>query len=168
MLAHVPRLRLLLVGGGPEEPALRDLARSLGVADKVIFAGRVAHDQVRRYYSIVDLFAYPRHSMRLTELVTPLKPLEAMAHSRLVVASNVGGHRELIRDGDTGVLFTAGDPVSLADTIVGILADPVKRLRIRQQGRRFVEEERTWQNSVKRYQPVFEELHALAGSARSN
>ena len=47
--------------------------------------------------------------MRLTELVTPLKPLEAMAQGRLLVASDVGGHRELIRDGETGVLFRAGD-----------------------------------------------------------
>jgi PEP-CTERM/exosortase A-associated glycosyltransferase len=168
MLKRMPRMRLLLVGGGPEEAALKDLARSLDVADSVIFAGRVAHDEVHRYYSIVDLFAYPRHSMRLTELVTPLKPLEAMAQTRLVVASNVGGHRELIRDGETGMLFTAGDAVSLADTIVAILADPLKGRRISQQARRFVEVERNWKNSVRHYQPVFERLHLLAGLAHSH
>ena len=168
MLERLPRMRLLLVGGGPEELALKALARSLGVADKVVFAGRVAHDQVHRYYSIVDLFTYPRHSMRLTELVTPLKPLEAMAQTRLVVASNVGGHRELIRDGETGMLFTAGDPVSLADTVVAILADPAKSRRISQQGRLFVEQERNWKSSVRRYQPVFERLHQLAGLAHAH
>ena len=54
------------------------------------------------------MLVYPRLSMRLTELVTPLKPLEAMAQGRLVLASDVGGHRELIRDGETGTLFKAG------------------------------------------------------------
>jgi glycogen(starch) synthase len=58
-----------------------------------------------RYYNLIDVLVYPRHSMRLTELVTPLKPLEAMAQGRLLVASDVGGHRELIRDGETGILF---------------------------------------------------------------
>ena len=80
-----------------------------------MFAGRVPHAEIQRYYSIVDVFAYPRQSMRLTELVTPLKPLEAMAQGRLLVASDVGGHKELIRDGETGVLFRAGDAASLAD-----------------------------------------------------
>lgn len=167
MLERMPRMRLLLVGGGPEEIALKNLARSLGVADKVIFTGRVSHDEVHRYYSIVDLFTYPRHSMRLTELVTPLKPLEAMAQTRLVVASNVGGHRELIRDGQTGMLFTAGNLVSLADTVMAILADPVKGRRISQQGRLFIEQERNWKSSVQRYQPVFERLHLRAGLAHS-
>ena len=82
----------------------------MGVADKVIFTGRVPHAEVQRYYDLVDVLAYPRHSMRLTELVTPLKPLEAMAQGRLLVASDVGGHKELIRHGETGFLFKAGDP----------------------------------------------------------
>ena len=92
--------------------------RGSGSTDKVVFTGRVPHGDVHRYYSIVDICAYPRHSMRLTELVTPLKPLEAMAQGRLLVASDVGGHRELIRDGETGVLFRAGDAGSLADAIL--------------------------------------------------
>ena len=68
------------------------------------------HHEVDRYYGLIDILAYPRKAMRLTELVTPLKPLEAMAQRKLVVASNVGGHRELIEDGVTGTLFPAGDP----------------------------------------------------------
>ena len=68
------------------------------------------HDEVERYYSLVDVLAYPRKKMRLTDLVTPLKPLEAMAQGRLVAASDVGGHRELIRDGDTGTLFAPDEP----------------------------------------------------------
>ena len=68
------------------------------------------HHEVELYYGLIDILAYPRKKMRLTELVTPLKPLEAMAQRKLVVASNVGGHRELIEDGVTGTLFPAGDP----------------------------------------------------------
>ena len=79
------------------------------LADRVVFTGRVPHGEVQRYYDLIDVLAYPRHRMRLTELVTPLKPLEAMAQGRMFVASDVGGHRELIRDGETGFLFPAGD-----------------------------------------------------------
>ena len=158
VLQSVPRVRVLLVGGGPQEVALKALAATLGIADKVIFAGRVPHDDVRRYYSIVDVFAYPRHSMRLTELVTPLKPLEAMAQGRLLVASDVGGHRELIRDGETGMLFRAGDVASLTEAIVRLLQQRDRWARVRQQGRRFVERERTWPISVARYRDVFGRL----------
>ena len=79
-------------------------------------------DEVERYYALIDILAYPRKKMRLTELVTPLKPLEAMAQRKLVVASNVGGHRELIEDGVTGTLFPAGDPAALADALDSLFA----------------------------------------------
>ncbi len=158
IVARVPHARILLVGGGPHESALKTIAKELSVEDKVIFAGRVPHGDVQRYYSIVDILAYPRRSMRLTELVTPLKPLEAMAQGKLFVASDVGGHRELILDGQTGVLFRAGDATSLADAVVGLLADRTRWAKLREQGRRFVEKERTWAGSVARYGPVFEEF----------
>ena len=112
-----PDLRVLLVGGGPQEQALRALGRDRGLADRVIFTGRVPHAEVQRYYELIDVLAYPRHRMRLTEIVTPLKPLEAMAQGRMFVASDVGGHRELVRDGETGFLFPAGDAQALAQTI---------------------------------------------------
>ena len=77
---------------------------------------------MQRYYELIDVLAYPRLPMRLTELVTPLKPLEAMAQGRMFVASDVGGHRELIRDGETGFLFRAGDAAALAARDRGVLA----------------------------------------------
>ena len=158
VLQRLPKVRLLLVGGGPEEAALRALAERLGVAAKVVFAGRVPHQYVHRYSSIVDVFAFPRHSMRLTELVTPLKPLEAMAHGRLVLASDVGGHKELIRDGETGVLFRADDVASLSDAIVRLLGEPERWPRLLKQGRAFVERERTWAASVARYRAIARSL----------
>lgn len=158
LLAHNARVRVLLVGGGPQESQLKELAASLGVADKVVFAGRVPHGEVQRYYHLVDVLVYPRLSMRLTELVTPLKPLEAMAQGRLVAASDVGGHRELIRDGETGVLFKSDDPADLAAKVLKLLDDAPSWPRLKANARRYVESERNWTSSVARYQQVYETL----------
>lgn len=151
-------LRVLLVGGGPQEAALKAQAAALGVADKVVFTGRVPHAEVGHYYDLVDVLCYPRHSMRLTELVTPLKPLEAMAQGRLLVASDVGGHKELIRDGETGVLFKAGNAEALAAAVLGLLARRDDWPKLRAAGRQFVEVERNWRASAAHYRPVFEGL----------
>jgi PEP-CTERM/exosortase A-associated glycosyltransferase len=153
-----PDLHVLLVGGGMQEAALREQARARGVADRVVFSGRVPHKEVQRYYDLIDVLAYPRHRMRLTEIVTPLKPLEAMAQGRMLVASDVGGHRELIRDGETGVLFPAGNARALADAIDVVLDRRDDWPRFRDRARRFVETERTWARSVARYRAVYEPL----------
>ncbi len=166
MLPRQPALKLLLVGGGSHEPMLRRLAADLGVADKIVFAGRVPNSQVQNYYSLIDLLAYPRRSMRLTETVTPLKPLEAMALGRMLLASDVGGHRELICDGKTGFLFPAGDAGALARTVEALLARRDEWDKVRKAGRRFVERERTWTRSVARYADVY--AGALASGRTRN
>jgi PEP-CTERM/exosortase A-associated glycosyltransferase len=155
LLQQRPDLRVLLVGGGPQDAALKAQAAALGIADKVVFTGRVPHAEVTRYYDLVDLLAYPRHSMRLTELVTPLKPLEAMAQGRLFVASDVGGHKELVRDGETGFLFKAGSAEALAGAVLQTLARQADWPRMRLQARQFVETERNWRNSVARYPAAY-------------
>jgi PEP-CTERM/exosortase A-associated glycosyltransferase len=158
VLARRPDVRLLLVGGGPQETNLKEQARRGGVLDKIVFTGRVRHDVVTRYYDLIDVLAYPRHSMRLTELVTPLKPLEAMAQGRVLVASDVGGHRELIEDRRTGRLFRAGSAESLADALVSLLEERTAWPALRAAGRAFVENERNWAASVSRYQDVYAPL----------
>jgi PEP-CTERM/exosortase A-associated glycosyltransferase len=155
-----PDLRLLLVGGGPQETALRAQVFAQGLHDQVIFTGRVPHGDMQRYYELIDVLAYPRHRMRLTELVTPLKPLEAMAQGRVLVASDVGGHRELVEDGETGYLFAAGDAQALASAIERALANRNDWTRLTLRARRFVESERTWKSSVSRYAPVYAQLCA--------
>lgn len=155
MLAKNPNIRVLLVGGGQQEATLRALAQELNIADKIVFTGRVPHDQVQRYYNLVDVLVYPRLRMRLTELVTPLKPLEAMAQGRLLAASNVGGHHELIEDGKTGTLFEADDAQALADKVLDLLNAPERWPEIRRDARAFVENERNWRVSVARYQQVY-------------
>jgi PEP-CTERM/exosortase A-associated glycosyltransferase len=161
IIAAVPQTKLLLVGGGPQEENLKTLAQQLGLHDKVIFTGRVPNQQVEEYYNLVDVLVYPRLSMRLTELVTPLKPLEAMAQGRLFVASDVGGHKELVQDGVTGRLFKAGDAQALAASVVDVLAHPEQWPRYKAAGRAYVERERNWPVSVARYQGIYQSL--LAG-----
>ncbi|MCX9156874.1 glycosyltransferase, exosortase A system-associated [Niveibacterium sp. 24ML] len=158
ILKRRPNARVLLVGGGPQDANLKQQVAAMGLQEKVVFTGRVPHEDVGRYYDLVDVLVYPRHPMRLTELVTPLKPLEAMAQQRVFVASDVGGHRELVRDGETGVLFRAGNAVALADAAARLLAEPERWPLIKAAGRRFVERERTWRNSVARYQSIYTRL----------
>lgn len=162
LLRARPEIRVLLVGGGPQEQALKAQAQALDLAGQVVFTGRVPHEQVKRYYDLIDVLIYPRLKMRLTDLVTPLKPLEAMAQGRLLVASDVGGHRELIEHGRTGLLFSAGDPAALAQQVLELLDNPAQWPELRRRGRGFVEAERNWDASVARYQAVYAPLSAAA------
>lgn len=155
---RVPGARLLLVGGGPAEAALRAQAAASPAADAIRFVGRVPHHEVDRYYSLVDVVCYPRKGMRLTELVTPLKPMEAMAQGKLVAASDVGGHRELIRHGTTGTLFPADDPAGLAEAMADLLSDRSNWAERRAVARRFVGEQHDWAINVRRYLPVYQVL----------
>src|SRR3546814_8252078 len=102
------------------EDALKAQAAASPVADRIRFVGRVPHSEVDHYYSLIDILAYPRKKMRLTDLVTPLKPLEAMAQGKLVAASDVGGHRELIEDGATGTLFRSEEHTSELQSLMRI------------------------------------------------
>lgn len=161
IIATHPDTILLLVGGGPMEAALRTQAAASSVAAKIHFVGRVPHGEVERYYSVIDILAYPRKKMRLTDLVTPLKPLEAMAQRRLVAASDVGGHRELIEDGVTGTLFTPDDPAAAAAKIIGLLRDKAVWDDRRQLARAFVEANRNWSSNISRYDAVYHKLTGL-------
>lgn len=158
LLKQRPDVCLLLVGGGPQEAALKAQVQMLGLAERVVFTGRVPHAEVNRYYDLIDVLAYPRHSMRLTELVTPLKPLEAMAQGHLFVASDVGGHKELVRHGETGWLFKADDVNALADAILDMLHNRTRWPDLRANGRHFVESVRNWRNSVANYEAPYKAL----------
>ena len=158
VIKNHPNVRLLLVGGGPQEKALKQQVELLNLQDFVIFTGRVPHEEVGRYYSLVDLLVYPRKSMRLTETVTPLKPLEAMAQGKICLASNVGGHHELITDGENGYLFNADNVADFINKISAVLEKKDQWHQIVTQGRAYVENERNWQVSVSNYLPVYEQL----------
>jgi PEP-CTERM/exosortase A-associated glycosyltransferase len=169
LVAARPKARLLLVGGGPMEAALKAQAEASPVADAICFVGRVPHEEVENYYALTDVLAYPRKAQRLTELVTPLKPLEAMAQGRLVAASSVGGHKELIEDGVTGTLFAPDDPAAIADALAGLLEDRAGWDARRATAKAFVENERNWAVNVARYEPVYHILlQQGAGKASAN
>src|SRR5262249_12240692 len=102
-----------------------------------------------------DVCVYPRLPSRSMDMVTPLKPLEAMALGKPVVASDVGGHKELIDDGRTGMLFHAGDAASLAKVAVRVIGDSGARAALKQTARHYVETERSWPRLVKGYEAVY-------------
>ncbi|GAB4273201.1 MAG: hypothetical protein Kow0092_28520 [Deferrisomatales bacterium] len=153
-----PNVRAVLIGGGQEDAGLRQLAGDLGVSDRVVFTGRIPHGEVPGAYAACDALVLPRKPIRLTELVTPLKPLEAMALETPVIASDVGGHKELIRDGETGLLFPAGDPQALADRIATLAQNPDLAARLVENGRAWVTSERTWGRNGEMYRGVYGRL----------
>jgi PEP-CTERM/exosortase A-associated glycosyltransferase len=158
----LPNVRLLLVGGGEAEVRLRSLAKTLGVEGYVVFTGRVPNTAILDYYSVIDLCVYPRPKTRLTDRVTPLKPLEAMAMEKLVLASDVGGHRELIEDGVDGFLFKAGDHQDLTSKI----AEVEKRIsqfgHVGQNARRRVERSRNWETITLAYDLLYKNLLGMS------
>lgn len=164
LVSTMPDLRLLLIGNGPEESNLRAQAQRLGILDHVIFAGHVPHAKIQAYYDLIDICVYPRLSMRLTELVTPLKPVEAMARGRIVVATDIGGHREMIEDGVTGHLFPAGDPDALARAVRQTFERSDSWTEMREAARRYVEQRRNWRVNAAQYGPIYERLIAAAAA----
>ncbi len=158
LTARLPDARLLLVGGGPMEAALRAQADASPAKDSIRFVGRVPHSEVERYYALVDVMAYPRKKSRLTDLVTPLKPLEAMAQQQLVAASDVGGHRELMTDGVTGTLFAPDDPAACAAALADLLGTPDLWEARRAAGLAHVSANHDWARNIYRYQDVYQRL----------
>lgn len=146
---------LLLVGGGVAEKDLKNLVRENKLDENVVMRGWVSQSEVSMLYSLVDVLVYPRHSMRLTELVTPLKPLEAMAMGKAVIASDVGGHRELVEQGRTGFLFKAGDVDDLVRVLEKVLEDEDLRRTIAKGGEEWVRRERSWEKVTRAYQEVY-------------
>ena len=150
--------RLLIAGDGPESAGLRQLAKVMGVEKWVTFAGRVPHSQVREIYAVADVLVYPRLDTLTTRLTTPLKPLEALAMEKAVLASDLPALRELIVQDETGRLFESGNAEALAREAVALLRDSDLRRTLGQAGRRRTVEHRTWNQSVARYLPVYQKL----------
>ena len=120
-----------------------------------VHSARIPHERVPGVYAIIDVLAYPRFPMRLTELVTPLKPLEAMAMCKTLVASDVGGHKELIQHNKTGMLFKAGDLEELTASLDKILGDAKLRSLLEEQGRAWVRENKTWDKTTSVYEEIY-------------
>lgn len=158
-------VKALLVGGGPEEKRLREQVKRLDLADKVIFTGRVPHEKVDQYYNLIDVLVYPRLPARLTDIVTPLKPLEAMAMGKVFVASNVGGHVEILPERLHSVLFEAGSVTALVQALEATIANKPLQALFSGWARKYVETERNWTKSVAGYVDLYKQAcnrHAAA------
>ncbi|MDX2029391.1 MAG: glycosyltransferase [Blastocatellia bacterium] len=160
LLAARRDVRLLLAGEGEAMESLRGrIPEELRTC--FIFAGQIPHDEAPRYYSVMDVLVYPRIRSRLTELTTPLKPLEAMSMERAVIGSDLGGIRELFDEGRAGRLVPPGDPRALAEELRRLVDEPETRRALGQEARRFVVREREWETIVRGYEPIY---HAAISS----
>jgi glycosyltransferase involved in cell wall biosynthesis len=154
------RVRLLVVGDGDERPNLEAAAAEEGMlADGgALFTGRVPYAEIQRYYRTIDIFVVPRTNARVSQLVTPLKPFEAMAMAKTVIISGVGALLEMVRDGETGRTFPPDDQSELLAVIDSLLDDPAERRRLGAAAREWVAANRTWQQNGRRYLELFQRL----------
>jgi glycosyltransferase involved in cell wall biosynthesis len=152
-------VRALIVGDGPERAALERQAAALGL--DAIFTGRVPMSRVRDYHAVLDVFVVPRTPDRVCQLVTPLKPVEAMASGLPVVVSAVKALGEIIKDKVTGLQATPLDPASLAECLDQLLASPQLRRELGEAAREWVARDRTWEHNAQRYRDAYARLGAV-------
>jgi PEP-CTERM/exosortase A-associated glycosyltransferase len=156
MIAVSDQVRGLIVGYGEAEAELRALRERLGLVDRVVFTGKVAPGEVGDLYALASIVCYPRERQRITELTTPLKPLEAMSMGKAVVASDVGGLTELVRDRETGLLFRAGDEDDLVRALTRAARDADLRAALGERARAAMIAERAWPALARRYLAIYE------------
>ena len=147
--------RLLIIGDGADSAAVTKAIQNANAGGYVSYLGRVPNDRVEQYYSLMDVLVYPRSKVRLTELVTPLKPLEAMALGKAILGSNVGGIRELIDEDSIGVLFEAENVDDFCRQASRLLLDKHLRDQLGQCARRKIVEKKDWKTIVQRYDKIY-------------
>jgi len=153
-----PDRHVIIVGGGFEENEIKELISKINKSKTIIYTGRVPHKDILKYYSIIDILVYPRIPTRLYNIVTPLKPLEAMAMGKAVLASDVGGLKELINNGVSGLLFKAGDAHDLVEKCSYLIKEKGVRMKLGQRGRMDMKEKRNWEGIVSKYKDIYERL----------
>jgi len=167
VLQSVPNAVIVLAGGGESESAIQQDVERLGLTSQVRLLGRVPHEQIGDCYGMADVMVFPRLQQRLTDMVTPLKPLEAMYLRTPVVASDVGGHRELIRHETTGMLFEAGNAAALAGQLTRVLSDDRLAAGLIEGGYEYVTTERLWPHMAELYEKLYRQLLEHRGAAVS-
>ncbi|WP_326819275.1 glycosyltransferase family 4 protein [Streptosporangium sp. NBC_01756] len=151
-------VRLLLVGDGAERPALLEQVEELGLGDLAILPGRVGPDEALQAQAAIDIFVCPREDLRVCRLVTPLKPVEAMALGKPVVLSDLPALSELVGSDGAGLLVPAGDPEALAKALAGLRDDPDRRAAMGEAGRAEVAAKRTWSRVAETYRDIYRSL----------
>lgn len=158
LVEHFPKLRMLLVGDGELMPTLKNIAAAPALNGRVLFTGRVPHVEILDYYRLLDFLILPRRETRETRLVTPLKPMEIMAMAKALIASDIGGHREMIEDDVNGLFFRSEDVDDLASKCRILLTDPQRRSDMGSRARKWVAENRDWNVLVHRYTDLYTRL----------
>lgn len=165
--------RLLMVGNenasgqerGPIAEEILRIAGEGGIASKVIMAGRVPHDHVEAYYSLLDVCPFPRKPWPVCEMVSPMKPLEALAMKKAVVVSSVRALTEMIQHEGTGMVFEKGNVGSLTDVIADLIDKPEKRRLLGEAGREWVSRERSWLQVADRIEQILAGFEAVTVEA---
>lgn len=150
-LSDLEDASLILVGDGSERPALEALARSVGVADRVVWVGW--NEDARSYLTSWDVFVLPSRFEGF-----PLALLEAMLARSAVVATDVGSVAEAVLDGETGLLVPPDDPNALERAIERLLADAALRRRLGEQGRQLVLDRYTAAHMTRAFESLYEEI----------
>lgn len=154
-------IKLLVVGGGPDEQALRDLAKTLKLEERVIFTGQVDRKEVSKYRFVGDIFVGPSRSEGLGNAF-----LSAMACRLPVIATQVGGIADFLFDvkrnpekGTTGWAVDPDSPVQIKEAVEDILAHPERVREVTDRARKMVEEEYDWNLvAVKMKERIFEKI----------
>jgi glycosyltransferase involved in cell wall biosynthesis len=139
--------RLLLVGDGAAFESLREQVHRLGLEDKTVLTGRVPHEEVEDYYSLIDIAPFPRKPWKVCELVSPLKPFEAMALEKAVVVSSTRALMEIVDHERNGLVFEKGNVDSLRNVLDVLIRQPEKRLKMGKAARKWISAERSWDRS---------------------
>ncbi|MDB4400367.1 glycosyltransferase family 4 protein [Akkermansiaceae bacterium] len=150
--------RLLIYGPGKnsEISKLRLLIKDF---DNIEYGGVVERDQIYKAYENIDVIVNPRAKLKITDTVTPLKPLEAMAFDKILIASDVGGLKELIVNNKTGFLFEAENLKSLENCISKVKKLPVNELNdIKSRASDFIKNQRNWFINAQTYKELYRRL----------
>lgn len=150
--------RLLLVGDGAMMQSLRRSVRFLQLEDIVKFTGRVSHDEVQRYYSLIDIAPLPRKGLRVCELVSPLKPFEAMGAGKVLITSSVEALAEIVKDGETGFVFEKDNMQDLADKLELTITNQDLRNEIGLNAHNWVKETHSWEVISQRVIDIYDKL----------
>lgn len=155
---HGDIFKLLLVGDGEMMQQLRRTVQFLDLQEQVIFTGRIPHDEVQRYYSLIDIAPLPRKGLRVCELVSPLKPFEAMASGKVLITSSVQALAEIVDDGKTGLIFEKDNAKDLARKLDMVLLDANLRKKIGETANQWVLENHSWDVISKRVTDIYDKI----------
>ena len=149
-------VRFFVLSSNSGQSELKDYCDKLGLGDKAVIAGPVPHDSVAQFYDLIDIFVVSRPNSRVTRLVTPLKPFEAMAMKKAVIGSKLPALEEIIDDGTTGLLYHADDVDSLVEAIQRLLSDDQLSISLSNNAHNWIMLNRTWQDVVKNYSQAYQ------------